>query len=341
MQIRRPLFTVLLTAVLPLLTAHSLFAAGPASHVRLPIGEPAPEILATTPDGTPVALAALHGKPIVLQFGSITEPLFRLRTPAVEKLAAKFADKVTFLILYEREAHAADTANAIEANAQDAFDIAAPTSMSERIKLARQTVARLDIKNQQLAIDAWSNTSALRYGNYPNMTFVIDAAGKLQAGYPWMDPKKVQAVLDALLAGKPVPDNLRGPIHPSTPVGNDYGSLSMEMTGYGPGAKLATVIDGMTLSDQEKAAIFPPLSQLLADVRNFRETRLARAGKGGAVPDTDKPASPEDLQAAIQKMRTSAEKFRAACHENLPPNEAKQILDALDQGPAHRLFAEN
>jgi hypothetical protein len=322
----------------PVFAAGSDAPAAVVPHVRLPIGQFAPEILATTTDGTPVTLASLRGKPVVLQFGSITEPLFRVRVAATEKLAAKYAGRVTFLVLYTHESHPADGVNAIDENEQDGFDIADATSITERMKLAQQAITRLGIKEQQVAVDAWSNTTALRYGNYPNMTFIIDAAGKLQAGYPWMDPKKAQGAIEALLANKDVPDAFRGSAHRSTPAPADYGPAAMEMTGYGPGGKLATVIDQMKLTDQEKAGIMPALSQFLVDARNFRETRTGVAPKGAAAPATTKPASAEDIQADLQKLRASAQKLKDACQSALPPDEAKQILDALEQGPTKRLF---
>src|SRR4051812_6544257 len=73
-------------------------------QAKLALGEPAPEIAALTLDNKPVGLAGLRaanpGKITVLQFGSITEPIFRAHTPAVEKLAAKEADKAIFVLIY-------------------------------------------------------------------------------------------------------------------------------------------------------------------------------------------------------------------------------------------------
>jgi Iodothyronine deiodinase len=315
-------------------------AAGEAAHVRLPLGQPAPEILAKTVEGTPVTLASLRGKPVVLQFGSITEPLFRLRVAATERLAGKYGDKVKFVVVYAHESHAADGPNAIQENEQDGFDLADPTSEAERVKLAQQAIDRLAIRHQEVAVDAWSNTSALRYGNSPNMTFVIDATGTLQAGYPWMDPKKVQEAVDALLAGKEVPEEDRGPVHRTgAAAASDFGSVAMEMSGGGAGGKLATVIDQMKLTDQEKAGIMPALSQFLVDARNFRETRTGVIPKGaGAATATTKPGSPEDIEVDLEKLRGSAQKLKEACQSSLPPDEAKQILDALAQGATKRLF---
>jgi hypothetical protein len=310
------------------------------------LGQPAPEILATTVDGKSVTLASLRGKPVVLEFGSITEPWFRARVPAVEKLAAKYKDQATFVVIYQRESHAADTAEAIEENETDGYAIAKPASEDERYKLAQQAVDRLHIQNETLLVDDWSNTTSLRYGGYPNMAFVIDADGKLQAGYPWMDPGKVQRALDALLAGKPVPDDARGPVHPVSSGTTDFADAAMDMTGYAQGAKLATILDKIQMTDDQKRAVLPPLLQFLADLREFRESRgggpPAKADANAATkPASDKPVSADDLQASIQKLRDGAQKLKDACTANLSEKDAKLIIDALDQGPAHRLFADN
>ena len=71
----------------------------PSAHMQLPLGQSAPEIVASTIDGKAVTLASLRGKPVVLEFGSITDPWFRARVPAVEKLAQKYGDKVEFVVI--------------------------------------------------------------------------------------------------------------------------------------------------------------------------------------------------------------------------------------------------
>src|SRR5579862_5238508 len=103
---------------------------------RLALGEAAPEITVTTVEGKGTGLAALRGsnsgKMVVLEFGSITDPIFRARVPAVEKLAGKYADKVLFIVVYQHEAHAADGVEPLELNESDGFNISEPTSLSER-----------------------------------------------------------------------------------------------------------------------------------------------------------------------------------------------------------------
>ncbi len=328
-------------------------------HVQLPLGKPAPEIQATDLDGKAVTLASFHGKPVVLEFGSLTEPWFRERVPAVARLAAKYGDTVAFVIIYQHEAHAADSPEAIEENTTDGFNLAKPTSQSERVKAAQQAKDRLHIENETLLVDGWSNTTSDRYGNYPNMAFVIDATGNLQAGYPWMDPKKVQGAVDALLAGKEVPAELRGPVHPQTGEAHDYGEVAMDMTGNAQGAKLVKALDSIQMTDEQKKAVLPPLLQFMADARNFRELRSGNpkanvgaaggsagkgAGKAAATqPDSDgvKTVTADDLQTTLQKLRDSAIKLKQAVNENLSAKDAQTLLDAIEQGPGKRLFADN
>ena len=70
-------------------------------------------------------------------------------------------------------------------------------------------VERLKVKNQTVVVDAWNNTSSLRYGSYPNMTFIIDEKGKLQAGYSVDGYRQGPgSALETLIAGKPLPPEL-------------------------------------------------------------------------------------------------------------------------------------
>ena len=325
-----------------------------SAHVQLVLGKPAPEIQATDLEGKGVARGPFRGKPVVLEFGSLTEPWFRARMAAVEKMAGKYGDKVAVVIVYQREAHAADTAGAIEANEAEGFNLAKPTTQAERVKAAGQAKERLHIEKATVVVDAWSNTTSLRYGDYPNMAFVIDATGNLQAGYPWMDPRKVQGAVDALLAGKEVPAEFRGPVHPKSAAGEDYGDVAMDMSGYAQGGKLVAVLDKISMTDEQKKAVMPPLLDFMAQARNFRELRNGNGkgsvagpvakGKAAATQPAgsgEKAVTAEDMQGLLEKLRASATALKHAVNENLPAKDAQALLDAVEQGPGKRLFADN
>jgi hypothetical protein len=307
---------------------------------RLALGMKAPELEATDLKGGAVKLEDFAGKPVVVQFGSLTEPLFRIRVSDTEKLAGKYGDKVAFVVVYQKESHPADGANAIAANVQEGYAIARPVNEGERVKLAESAVQRLGIKKQKMLVDAWSDTSSLRYGGYPNMTFVMDGKGDLQAGFSWMDPAGVKGALDALLAGKPVPVEFRGKVQSSGSPGIDSSNAMKEMGGY-RGAALALVIDKMTLTEKQKEALYPALGNYLAAAKELR----GKFGAGGKnqkkeADGGEKAKDPEEFRKAVEGVREKAQKLKAVIKENLSEADAKSLLEALGQGPAKRMFAD-
>lgn len=70
------------------------------------VGEQAPAFTLRDLAGTEVRLAdAVARGPVVLVSGSFSCPLFRMKTPRFEDLAARWKDKATFLFIYGEEAH--------------------------------------------------------------------------------------------------------------------------------------------------------------------------------------------------------------------------------------------
>jgi hypothetical protein len=326
-------------------------------QAKLAIGEPAPEIMATTLDSKPISLAGLRGivdgskaKIVVLQFGSMTEPVFRSHIPAVEKLANTFGDRVNFVIVYGEEAHPADTGKALAINTDQGFSFSAPTTLAEREGVAHLAIERLNIKKETVIVDAWNNTTALRYGSYPNMTFIIDAKGNLQAFYPWMDPPKVQAALNALLADKPLSPELKGSIRPSGAAPLDVTGAAMDMAGgRGPG-QVALALDRLNLTEAQRQVLMPAIANYMADLQKFRQTRASMMGqpaRGGTSPAANrgnqtngdkKAATREEVQVTQDSLREAAQKLKALIKETLNEEDAAQLLKALEGTQAQRLF---
>jgi hypothetical protein len=312
---------------------------------KLALGVKAPALEAKDLNGGAVKLEDYAGKPVVLQFGSLTEPVFRMRVSDSEKLAAKYGEKVAFLLVYQKESHPADGENALQANADAGFAIAKPVNEAERVKLAKSAVERLGIKKQHVVVDSWSDTTSLRYGGYPNMTFVIDGKGDLQAGFSWMDPAGVKGALDAVLAGKPVPAEFRGKVQSSGSPGVDSSDAMKEMGGY-RGAALALVIDKMNLTDKQRAALYPALGDYLAAAKELREKFGAGGPKGAPQAEKkeadggQKAKDPEEFRKAVEGVREKAQKLKSVIKDNLSDTDAKALLETLAQGPAKRMFAD-
>jgi hypothetical protein len=131
----------------------------------------------------------------------------------------------------------------------------------------------------------------------------------------------------------------------------------MDMTGYAQGAKLVKVLDGIQMTDEQKKAVLPPLLDFMAQARNFREVRSGNAkgnvagvaagakGRKGTATQPEgsgeKAVTAEDLQGLLEKLRASATALKHAVNENLPAKDAQALMDAVEQGPGKRLFADN
>lgn len=318
-----------------LLLSTAAIAATPEPSAPPALGIQAPELSAVTLDNKPLRLLDLRGKPVVLEFGSATEPMFRARAKAVEDLAKKYGDKVTFLVLYTKEAHAADTPEALDLNTDEGFSFAQPTRLDERIALAKQTADRLHLPASRIAVDQWNNFSSKIYGNYPNMTFVIDAKGNLQAGYPWMDTGKLVPALDALLAGKPVPSDVRGHTRQAAPDGSDIMNMSLDMTNTRGPQGLGVLLDRLSLTNQQKTTLYPAVAQFFSDLRQFRGIPANGAAPAAAG---EASVSPEEYQKMIENLRTSAHNLDVVAKQTLPDADYQKMMTLLQQGPQMKRF---
>src|ERR1051326_1795834 len=75
------------------------------------IGDPAPNFELADLDGNWLRLSDLRGRPVVLEFGSYTCPIFSDRVPAMEQLAREHPE-ASFLVIYVREAHPGEVQSA-------------------------------------------------------------------------------------------------------------------------------------------------------------------------------------------------------------------------------------
>ena len=188
--------------------------------------------------------------------------------------------------------------------------------------MASKCAEQLKIAKQRILVDAWDDSTARHYGGLANMTFVLDAEGKLAAAYPWMDAKKIKGALDAVLAGKAVPAEFAGPTPASATMAAIAGVGSGGMGLNGPLVGLVSVLDRLKLNDKQREGIYPPLTAYIAAARNLREKRQAT---------TDKAVTPEERQQTLEALRADAEKVRTAFRDNLSAEDAKAATEAFDR----------
>ncbi len=159
------------------------------------VGEAAPDFRLRNLEGAEIALGELCGdKPIVLEFGSLSCPVFRARAPQMERLAGALGDRAQCILVYTLEAHPQDVkspyANRVwvhPRNEEEGVLVDQPTTYEQRVALARKAVENLGISFPVL-VDGMDNAVWEAYGKRPNSAFIIDKGGTVSGKQFWCNP---------------------------------------------------------------------------------------------------------------------------------------------------------
>lgn len=152
-------------------------------------GSVAPEFSLATLDGTRVALSDLRGRPVVLEFGSYTCPIFCGHIEAMEAMAKRHPE-TAFLVLYTREAHPGEVTREHR-------------SSEDKRAAVRRLLAEEPITRTVL-IDDVEGTVHRSYGAVWDAVYVIGPDGVVLLRQLWTHPGEVEAVLDDLAAVRTV-----------------------------------------------------------------------------------------------------------------------------------------
>lgn len=300
-------------------------ATQPAQQTIPQAGSPAPAI-AIVDCGTslPLQWRDFSGTPVVLQFGSLSDPIFRRRQAMMEKLADFYAGRVRFLIIYTREAHPQD--ESLDANTTENIALPQPADLEGRLENARKAIVTLNLKYQRVLADSWNNETARKYGGYPNSAFLIDKKLAIAASYPWTDPNKIRRAIDELLAGKPISVTNLGPVRaPDMPIAN-MEDMGEDQRGLGAAIR---ILDRTDLTDHQRNKILPALARFAASARNLRERKDGKENQEKGISEAD----------LLKQAREHASQLRDVLKETLPPATYAEVDSALSTGPIGRLFA--
>ncbi len=163
------------------------------------VGDAAPAFELSDLDGKKVSLATLKGKPVVVEFGSYTCPIFRGKVAALEKLRAEFGDRVHWVLVYTREAHPID-GRVAGANTREGIEIRQHRSAEDRFSCARLTKDKMGLKVHVL-VDTQDDKVTNAWGGFPNRGYILDAEGKVASKQVWIDPKQTGETLRRMLSG--------------------------------------------------------------------------------------------------------------------------------------------
>lgn len=143
-------------------------------------GEPFIDFQALTLAGKKISLSDYLDKPIVLDTGSITCPIYASTKTSMNQLQKQYPD-VHFLLLYIREAHHGGKTKSI-------------STMQEKIDHAKLTDKYYN-EQREILIDDVDGTAHKLYGSMPNMTYVIGTNGMVKFRANWTNIDALKIVL--------------------------------------------------------------------------------------------------------------------------------------------------
>jgi hypothetical protein len=168
------------------------------------VGVPVPSFSLADLEGRVVTLESLRGKPLVIEFGSLSCPMFRGKVDPFRELAETFGDRVHWVVIYTREAHAAGTPRVAMINPVVGIEIAEHTTFAERVASALRLAEDLDL-SRTLLVDDLDDSVTRAFGGFPNWGFLLDAEGNLVARQVWSDPAQIGRLLKDLLPDQDPP----------------------------------------------------------------------------------------------------------------------------------------
>lgn len=169
-------------------------------------GQPAPELDVRNLQGERVDLSAIIGnRPVVLQLGSHSCPVYRYRRFDLFDLQREYADRADFVVIYTQEAHPVGSDSPYRDEEWLSFPnwitntrVTQPTSLNER--LARADWSRRELaRDDRILVDGMENRTWSNYGAAPSAAFVIDRDGRVVLAQPWVEPDGIRSALDELL----------------------------------------------------------------------------------------------------------------------------------------------
>jgi tetratricopeptide (TPR) repeat protein len=140
------------------------------------VGREAPDVALLRPDGRPLRLSSLRGRPLVLVLGSYTCPQLRHGVPAVNRLHERYGDRAEFLLAYIREAHPEGEAWQSTVNRREGISLPEARTAAERAEHAALCRRQLKIPFEA-AVDGLDGAAEAAFSAFPSRVFVIDARG--------------------------------------------------------------------------------------------------------------------------------------------------------------------
>jgi Spy/CpxP family protein refolding chaperone len=157
-------------------------------------GSPVPDTQIIEANGRAFSPSQYKGHVLVLEFGSMSCPVFRSHAQDMERLKGLEGSRAFFMIVYTREAFPAGDKN-VERNRDEGVNIPQAVTLDDRKAQALETQRELRI-TIPIAVDSMDDSVSTAFGSYPNGTVVIGKDGNIATRQQWTNPDTLRLAID-------------------------------------------------------------------------------------------------------------------------------------------------
>jgi tetratricopeptide (TPR) repeat protein len=141
-------------------------------------------------------------RPAVLVFGSLSCPKFRFDARALQAMADRYADRVSFLLVYVHEAHAGDNWQST-INERERVTVARVASLDDKQQNATLCLRTLSLRMPTL-VDGLDRAAEHAFGAWPSAAYVIDRGGAIRwrsrLGEQELDEEAMERAIEEAIA---------------------------------------------------------------------------------------------------------------------------------------------
>jgi hypothetical protein len=167
------------------------------------LGAPVPSVKIMEMTGRQFTPENYKGHVVVIEFGSLSCPVFRQHVREMEKLKQAEGGRAFFMLVYTREAFPAGEKE-VERNRDEGISVNDAKTLDERKAQAIKTQQQLHI-TYQMAVDSMDNSASNAFGAFPNGTVVIGKDGTISARQRWTNPDTLRIAIDDAVIGSGAP----------------------------------------------------------------------------------------------------------------------------------------
>jgi hypothetical protein len=157
-------------------------------------GSPVPDVRIIELNGHTFTPSKYKGHVLVLEFGSMSCPVFRQHAQEMETLKAAEGPRAFFMLVYTREAFPAGDKD-VQRNKDEGISVPQAKTLDDRKAQAVEAQRELRI-TIPMAVDSMDNAVSNAYGTFPNGAIVIGKDGTIATRQQWTNPDTLRVAID-------------------------------------------------------------------------------------------------------------------------------------------------